>query len=402
MKYLLNLFLFFFLLFPTQAHTLLSDSDPQNFFVLLDRVQSGEALVILGKVEKTQNPATNKRYFLHTVQILNDLGRNLSTRKILVMEDQWDPTVRSALSDKNDFVLFLSKSKVPPFDSFRILGGSSRVIPVYPQQRDRLLAIIKHCCAFSPNEKKGALIQALQFPDKRIAQDAAIYLGEMKGIALSSKEISTLLQVLQQLEGNTLAQLGLVKGLKNSGDPASREALRSLAKSKPSSSKWRAIQALEELGEKIPTTQLVREVEFANPDQQPAGLNLIVKRQDAAAVAFLRKLLASGGNFEIQRLAIEKMGDVGGTPYEQLLVENLKNPQEPIVVQSLIALGKMQSVKMILPAIHLLDHGTPHLRGAAFLALSTSQDPEAVHALEERYERGPQGIWKKREHFHEH
>src|SRR5436190_1088899 len=96
--------LFFLPLFltPIHAEALLSDSDPQNFFVLLDRVQSGEALVIEGRVEKTQNPTSNSRYFLHTVEILNDLGRNLSTKKMLVREEQWDPTTQSTLAGKND------------------------------------------------------------------------------------------------------------------------------------------------------------------------------------------------------------------------------------------------------------------------------------------------------------
>ncbi len=379
---------------PGKASGFLADSDPQDIFALSEQAP----LVLRARLKETKPPAGGQRYFIHTLEVEETLAGK-AEGKVLVLQEQIFPTDKG-IFPSGEFVTFLGP--LPNYTAYstarsqgvalRLFGGNVAVLPL-SEARSEVMKLVKDLLALKsiPTSaereaaKRSLLFRSLSIANPRLVNDAARVLGTMN-FKLSGEEVTA---ILNALSGNLLSpasQTALITALQSSGNAASVEALKQLAAEAPSTKKWAAIRALETLGIKRSTEELLEDFHQADSQQRPAALSLIVARQDGQSQGFLNRLLAGSETLNLKRDAMEQMARLGGSAYETILLEQSQSRDEPVAMQAIVALGALDTEAALNRLVAVVHSPNPQLRSAAGMALMRSKNPRAAQLYREHFE----------------
>lgn len=378
----------------------LQDADPKNFFSLLE----GAPWIGRVSVKSVEGPKAGQGFFLYQLKVVEALKGEGADRRF-VLDEPLAPGAPALLPAEGEFLVFLGP--LPNYTAYqearrqgyehRVLGGKSGVVA----KPEAAVAAAKAYLAAAPAARGALLLQALVGEDARIANDAAVKLGERPKTDFNSADVAALVGAVRERPLQSTAKIALVRALENSGNAAAIEGLKQLADDPPSPAKWAAVRAMEKLGAPRPVERLAEDFRRADEAEKSQALALIVPQQGAAAEAFLSGVLAGPFSMEVKKSALRQMAEHKSPGYEALLLKNLGAGEVPLRAETVLALGKMGSSQAVPLVIPLLDSPQPPLRAAAFLMLSESPDPRAREVIGHRYHRDHHGgVWEQNQHFY--
>lgn len=388
-------------LLPASGQAQLQDADPKNFFSLLE----GAPWVGRVSIKSAQAPKAGQRFFLHQLKVAETL-KGEGVDRLLVLDEPLTPGAPALLPGEGEFLVFLGP--LPNYTAYqearrqgyehRVLGGKSGVVA----KPEAAVAVAKDYLAGDASRRGALLLQALRGDDLRLANDAAIRLGERSKTEFSSADVEIIVGAVRERPHPSHAKIALVRALENSGNAASLEGLKQLADDPPSPAKWAAVRALDRLGAPRPMDRLAEDFRRADDAEKSQALALIVPQKSEAAEAFLSGVLAGPFSMEVKKSALRRMAEHKSPGYEALLLKNLGAGEATLRAETVLTLGRMGSSQAVPLVIPLLDSPLAPLRAAAFLMLSESPDPRAREVISHRYTRDHHGgVWEQNQHFYE-
>jgi len=379
-------------------HAFLGDSDPRNYFFLMDRAP----LILRAQVGEFKNPTQKRDFYLYRIKIQEALAGKSEDDSPWVLQESVFPNQQS-IFPKGDFVIFLAP--LPDYTAyavakaegvkFRLFGAEASVFALPEENRDALMKLSKEYLAnrdaSSSTDKdakrRALLIQGLSLNSPKIENDAAIALADasLPSGGLSAEELTAVTAAFASKNISDPAKVGLVKLLQRSANAGSVEVLKKLADGPAMPSKWAAVRALDAMGIVRATPKLVEDFQSADPSQKMSALHLIVAKRDADAKVFLKQLFSSAESLNLKREALEQMVR-DGADYAPLVLEETQNKDEKVAVQAIVALAEVPGEQSLQRIVTLLDSPSPMLSSAARMALSLSRDPEANKIFHEKFE----------------
>jgi len=397
----LSLFLFLFLcLIASPLSALLSDSDPKNFFALLEN----SSVVVLAKVKSSQVPKAEQRFYLYQLKASRVLKGSQDMQTLGVMDESLTPGEPARLPSDGEFLIFLGR--IPAFTAYqalsrqgydyRLLGGPSGVLP----NSDETATLASQYLQTESGKRYAILLQALQGSNPRLSGDAALALAGAGKIDFTGAEIEAISTAILERPLPDAAKVALVKALENSGGAPGVQALQKISDAPTSPAKWASIRALDRLGFPRPLARLADDFRRANDSEKNSVLGLILSKKDAAAEEFVAGVLAGPFAVEVKKTAMDSMAENKTPGYENLLLKQVPQGEEALRAEAVLALGKMGSSQAVPLVIPLLDSPLPALRAAAFFMLTESSDPRAEELISKRYTRDHHGVWEQNQHFY--
>ena len=382
-------------LLPFSSQAFLNDSDPQDFFSLVEKAP----ILVVATLQKTQNPSDTENYFLHSLQVEKSLKGPVSSQQIRILQEAIFPGEAGTYPKQGSFLAFLAplpnytayaKAKSQGVE-FRSFGGNDGVLLLKPETREIVLKTIQDYLKLqvstkeASTQKRNFLFQTLSSPDLRLKSDAALALVNLKDNrgALSAQQAQVILSAMEVV--NEQAQIALIQILQNSANEVAVATLKKLSESPRAVIQWPAVRALENLGHPRPAAQLVQDFPKALEKDRRGIVQLLARRNDPTSQKFLEKLLQADTPVDLKKEIILRMAETGGKAHEAILLRQLENPQEEVVAQSLVVLAGMQSSAVVDKIVSFLDSTSPLLKRAAQIALEKSKDPRAVKIYHERF-----------------
>ncbi|KAB2838693.1 hypothetical protein F9K50_08855, partial [bacterium] len=242
-------------LLPASGQAQLQDAEPKNFFSLLE----GAPWVGRVSIKSAQAPKAGQRFFLHQLKVAETL-KGEGVDRLLVLDEPLTPGAPALLPGEGEFLVFLGP--LPNYTAYqearrqgyehRVLGGKSGVVA----KPEAAVAVAKDYLAGDASRRGALLLQALRGDDLRLANDAAIRLGERSKTEFSSADVAVIVGAVRERPHPSHAKIALVRALENSGSAVSLEGLKQLADDPPSPAKWAAVRALDRLGAPRPMDRL--------------------------------------------------------------------------------------------------------------------------------------------------
>ncbi|HCU25760.1 MAG TPA: hypothetical protein DF383_12150, partial [Deltaproteobacteria bacterium] len=336
----------------------LSDSDPQNFFLLLGQ----GALAAKVKIEKTHPPQAGQPFYLHELKVEEVVAGAQSLDSIKVMEEASSPGLPTVFPQTGDF--FACFARLPNYTSYReilrqgyeyrLLGGKNGIF-----LGPNALRVAKKYFNADAAARFRILLDVLGDTDSRLANDAAAALAETGRRDWTAEDVAKILAAQDKPLLQDAAKLALVKTLENSANAAGIAGLQRIAEQETGVAQWAAIRALEKLGRPRSLPQLVEDFRRAPDAEKPQALALIAIRQDAAE--FFSGVLAGPFSFEIKKSAIQNLALRKIPAYEDLLLDLLAQNDAALQSEAVLALGRMGSVRAVPKIIPLLDNSPPQV-----------------------------------------
>ncbi|MFO1463411.1 MAG: HEAT repeat domain-containing protein [bacterium] len=394
------LFLGLTLSFLPPAQAGLSDSDPKNFFALLDQA----ALVVQARRKSATAPSSAQPFFQYQLREVEVLKGAKGSSPASVLDEALTPKDPELLPPEATCLIFLAA--LPDFTAYRewrrqgfeyrILGGKSGVVC----GSEEALKDAREYLQAEGAARYRVLLKALGATEPRLANDAALALGDLK-VSFTPEEAASMARALGERPLADPAKIAGVKALESCGNAACLASLQQLAGAPPSPAKWAALRALQRLGQGATVDRLAEDFRQADDAGKGEVLALLIPQKNAAAAEFANAVLNGPFAAEVKKAAIRKLAENKTPEYEALLLKQLPQGETALRVETILALGRMGSSRAVPFVIPLLDSPDPALRGAAFFMLTDSQDPKAQEYMSQRYTRDHHGVWEQNQHFYQ-
>ncbi len=394
-------------LIPAYASAFLSDSDPQNFFVLLERAP----VVLVAQVKQSQKPVGSQRYYLHELRVKEVLAGNEIPDSPKVLQELIFLNEAALYPADLTFIAFLAP--LPPYTAFaaareqgaafRSFGALAGILVPAEENRQGIVSLAKQWIALKSSGGPEAdsfrmelMLIALESPELPVRDAAARRLSELT-LRRGLFTIEDYKKIEAALTAGNLkpeAQQSLVTVIEKAGDAGALDSLRRIAGGTPSPSKWAAVRSLERLGIQRSFAELREDFSIGKVADKNRIVGMLVQRKTPEARDFLKGLLGSAEDLNVKREVLDQMARVGGAEYEAILIEQTQNRDEQVAMQAIVALGSLPTDAALQKIISLLDNPSPLLRGAAGMALMRCPDPRAAKIYRVRFEEQGYG------HFH--